>query len=165
MTEIFFGFINDVYIIFPYMRSAYSPRNVIDDSFDVYDILINKPAELSIVNDIIVMGDKNARTVQLDDLTLVEDVDDCDDRIEKLITHENLINNNMSVSRNNEDETINDYGIRLIRLCKMCDLVICNGRVGDDKHSGKLTYCDKKGKSCVDYALVSKGMLKYVKKL
>ena len=105
----------------------------------------------------------NGRTGQMDDLTVVGDTDVSNDRLEKIVMHENLINNNMSVIRSNEDKSTNDYGIRLIRLCKMCDLILCNGRVGEDKNFGKLTYCDKKGKSCIDYALVSKGILKYVK--
>ena len=163
LCKTFFGFTDDVYILFPYMRSASSSRNVIDDGIDVYDILVNKIAELSIDNDIIVIGDMNGRTAELEDLTLIGDINEFDDRIEKVVTHENLIINNMSVNRTNEDKTINDYGIRLIRLCKMCDLILCNGRVGEDKQCGKLTYCEKKGKSCIDYALVSKGMLKYVK--
>ena len=74
-----------------------------------------------------------------------------------------LITYNVSVTRNNEDKFCNNYGIRLIRFCKVFDLVICNDRVREDKNVEKLTYCDKKGKSCIDYALISKGLSKYVK--
>ena len=47
---------------------------------------------------------------------------------------------------------INNYGKRLLEMCKSFNLFIANGRVGQDKSLGKKT-C--KGSSVVDYAILS----------
>ena len=47
-------------------------------------------------------------------------------------------------------------------MCKCSDLVILNGRTSGDRE-GKFTYIDKKGKSVIDLAAVSKEILYLVK--
>ena len=50
---------------------------------------------------------------------------------------------------------MNNNGRKLIELCKISDLKIVNGRVGRDKHIGNYTCYTSRGKSTIDYALVS----------
>ena len=56
------------------------------------------------------------------------------------------------LSRNSRDKTRNNYGYRLVELCKKCELLIANGRLGQDRGIGNLT-C--KNASVVDYFIMS----------
>ena len=78
--------------------------------------------------------------------------------IDSFITPDDLISNNLSELRKNKDVKTNDYGQKLVNLCKTSGLVICNGRVNGDL-DGNFTYVDKKGNSTIDYALVSRELL------
>ena len=61
-----------------------------------------------------------------------------------------------------ETESVHEHGHKLINLCKMCDLLIMNGRAGEDKGVGKFTFCNTRGKSVNDYLICSKGVLENV---
>ena len=50
---------------------------------------------------------------------------------------------------------MNNNGRKLIELCKISDLKIVNGRVGRDKHIWNYTCYTSRGKSTIDYAVVS----------
>ena len=52
------------------------------------------------------------------------------------------------MERFSQDRKINNYGHRLIELCRSFDIHICNGRVGKDAYIGKKT---SKDASVVDY--------------
>ena len=43
------------------------------------------------------------------------------------------------ISRFSEDKTVNTFGKHLIHLCEETDMIIANGRVGNDKGIGKYT--------------------------
>ena len=49
--------------------------------------------------------------------------------------------------------TINHYGKQLFELCKTTQMIILNGRVGDDRNIGCFTRIDTTGKSLVDVAI------------
>ena len=55
----------------------------------------------------------------------------------------------------------NDYGHALIKLCQLSSTFIYNGSVNGNIE-GNFTYVDKKGKSTIDYAIVSKGLMNYI---
>ena len=55
-------------------------------------------------------------------------------------------------SRNNVDKVVNNYGKRLLTLCKTLEVFIVNGRLGEDANRGKLT-CNNV--SLVDYFICS----------
>ena len=55
-------------------------------------------------------------------------------------------------SRNNVDKVVNNYGNRLLTLCKTLEVFIVNGRLGEDANRGKLT-CNNV--SLIDYFICS----------
>ena len=57
--------------------------------------------------------------------------------------------------RKSRDIVLDNYGRRLLDLCKSTDLLIANGRLGDDKDIGEFTYVTSRGRSVVDYLLLS----------
>ena len=60
---------------------------------------------------------------------------------------------NFPYIRHTQDNTINRYGQRLIKLCKSVNICILNGRTGQDKYIGQFT---SKNSSVVDiFALKS----------
>ena len=152
----------DIYLIFYYMRPNSSTRNDLLSDIDVYDALTNKISDLRKNNEIIVIGDLNSRCGILEDY--IYNIDSNFDPIESdvfndlCITENDLKSNNITVCRKNEDLKHNDYGHRLINLCQVSGLLICNGRLKGDE-VGKFTYLDKKGCSTDDFALISKGLL------
>ena len=77
--------------------------------------------------------------------------DDVDNYLDyDIIKNNDLIENGLLVKRKNEDKGINDFGHRLVRLCKMSGMIILNGRTKGDNTIGKYTYVDKKGRSAND---------------
>ena len=62
----------------------------------------------------------------------------------------------MSVERVNKDKTTNGYGWKLLDLCNAVDLCMLNGRAFNDKGKGKFTFCNHRGKSTIDFVVVSK---------
>ena len=68
----------------------------------------------------------------------------------------------MLVSRESQDKGSNEFGKRLINVCKMCNLIILNGRTGETKGVGKLTFCNHRGSSINDYILCTRNVLKSI---
>ena len=64
--------------------------------------------------------------------------------------------------RKSRDLVIDRYGRRLLDLCKSTDLLIANGRLGDDKDTGKFTYVTSRGRGVVDYLLLPVQTFDYV---
>ena len=62
----------------------------------------------------------------------------------------------MNTKRTNKDNKINDYGLKLLHLCNAANLTILNGRAFRDKDKGELTYCNKQGKSAIDFVVCNK---------
>jgi hypothetical protein len=79
-----------------------------------------------------------------------------------IITDNSYVLDNRYVSkyRTSKDNVRNDFGNRLIDLCKHCGLLILNGRVGADKDIGKTT---SKDRSAVDYSIGNSEFFSIVK--
>ena len=58
----------------------------------------------------------------------------------------------MHVPRNSEDKTVNNFGRRLLNLCRATNLVILNGRTISDS-ARSLTFQNHLGASVIDYAV------------
>ena len=132
----FFNFSIDLHLIFPYMRPVDSPRNLLESGADIFELLTNKIAELRDESEILIMGDMNSRLGTISDLNNF-DYDFEQFNImnsERIITPNDLVMYNNNVERRNEDNGApNEYGNKLIKLCKSSDMVLLNGRTGDDK--------------------------------
>jgi hypothetical protein len=119
---------------------------------DHFKQLYETTAKLNSRN-VILIGDFNARTQSLKD-TLNKDKHE-----------ENVIDDFYSEIhsiRNNQDETLNNYGKQLIEYCISTRSYIANGRTLGDIQ-GKLTCHKSNGSSTVDYAVITENLKKYVK--
>ena len=66
----------------------------------------------------------------------------------------------LRLNRNNSDESVNNYGYKLIDFYKLNTLFILNGRTESDISPGAFTY---KNTSCIDYFICSRNVLPVVK--
>ena len=163
LCKSFFKLNNDIHIYAVYLKPINSSRRSTDTNIDPFEIVIDKIAELYEYEDIILLGDLNSRTGNLNDICFENDPEVNTNNIlsqilpivpvDNNVTKEDLLNANLSLNRTHMDTKTNDYGHRLIRLVKMTNLVILNGRSENDL-SGNFTFCSKKGNSPVDYIIV-----------
>ena len=54
---------------------------------------------------------------------------------------------------------MNNYGYKLLEICKSLDMYIVNGRFSDDKYLGVATTCKN---TLIDYAIVSPLLFKFI---
>ena len=64
-----------------------------------------------------------------------------------------------SKNRKSKDSVVNNEGNRLLDICKSNNLIILNGRCGQDKETGAYTF---KSISVIDYTIASTEVLKYI---
>lgn len=127
-------------------------------NISIFDTLEADLLELNPNNEyqICLLGDFNARTGNEHDFVLL------DDNLEQIL-HSDNPNDELSrtsiqdlgypTERHNSDHAqVNNYGKRLLEVCKSFNLCIANGRLGKDKFLGNNT-C--KGTSVIDYAILS----------
>ena len=163
----FFGWTEDIYLFCVYMRSDRSTRENINDGINCYDELMEQLTRVPNNADIIVVGDMNARVSNKKECFLElampnngKESENCTGWMEtvseRMITEEDLIMNDMSITRENMDKTLNDYCYRMMNMCNAADLCMLNGRAFKDKGIGNFTFCNEKGMSTIDFVLVSK---------
>ena len=95
---------------------------------------------------IIIMGDMNSRTANLDDFIF-------DDNM-KYIPVNFYENSDFALLRNNADKETNNFGHSVLKMCKHLDIHIVNGRSKSDQN-GEFTYYGNDSCSTTDYALMS----------
>ena len=66
-----------------------------------------------------------------------------------------VLNNGGNLNRCNKDGNLNNHGRRLLDMCHSLDLIIVNGRFGQDIDKGCFTCYNSMGKSTIDFSLVS----------
>ena len=102
------------------------------------------------------LGDFNARTGTKEDFVNLDDfvcnATQLDDKNKQDFDLSNLGRLGIDCNRYNYDKFVNNYGNRLLQLCKDLNLLIANGRVGQDKQKGSFT-C--KESSTIDYCILS----------
>ncbi|KAK3088799.1 hypothetical protein FSP39_023822 [Pinctada imbricata] len=112
----------------------------------------------SLSDNVIIMGDFNSRTSTHSDILYSDDflcnqVGIDDELLEELNYVKLLIDVQIiSYDRCNEDKVLNNYGRKLIDFCKSNNVVILNGRFGEDRMVGKVTCKDV---STVDYVMAT----------
>ena len=163
-----FGFEEDLILFCVYMRASSSTREDMNDGLNCYDILLDKISCMNGTGGMIVVGDMNARTSESQEC-LIEGINVPSDEmtgpnsfLEQNVNNicvDDLLANDISMSRANEDKKSNEYGSRLVNLCLACDFIMMNGRAGSDRGKGKLTFCNHRGESAIDYVLSNKSAL------
>ncbi len=130
-------------------NSSYS-KNILINQYKTWEILIEELASFGSEYRVCLVGDFNARTGTLSDVIIHDDgkfvgLSDDDENDKEII------------SRSNCDDVINQFGERLIDMCRMCGLRIVNGRkLGDS--TGKKTCHEWNGSSTVDYMLADESL-------
>ena len=132
-------------------------------SLDCFDIL-----EMDLMNfitehgksEICLLGDFNARTSNLNDTLFIDENTVHNLNIDFKMLNCSYSQNALSISdRVSYDKKINNYGYRLIELCKTFGINILNGRYGMDKNLGLFTCKDA---SVVDYIIVSPSLFQSI---
>ena len=113
---------------------------------------------------IFLLGDFNARTQSekefLDGDDFFADHFGYDDTLNQFYNISSLLTQyNFDYNRSSEDKLLNKEGKFLLDICKSNNLFFMNGRCGQDKGRGKLTF---KEISVIDYSIVSAHALKFV---
>lgn len=142
-------FDEDAFMCYIYVREQKSLvlRN---EEIDYFELLESDIAKFKSLGKIFVTGDFNSRTGQSADLS-------------DHLTYDSYLHVGMNEDiryseiplRMNRDLVLDNYGRRLLDMCKSTGLVIANGRLGADKDTGEFTCVTGRGRSVVDYFLLS----------
>jgi len=138
--------IGSVYI--PPERSRYSD---IDMFTEIEEELVDICSQEDGTYDVIIAGDFNAHFGTINENVNFEELEEFEPNIvnavHNILSDESSLEElGLSVNRNSEETSPhNNYGYRLIEMCKSLGLYVLNGRVGQDKQIGKVT-CNK----CID---------------
>lgn len=149
---------NMLYLCLCYVLPEGTTRQPIVET-SVFDRIANDMASFQSLHNcdcsFIVCGDMNARTKDLPDMVV-------DDNILHLpLPDDYTIDEYMP--RSSQDKTTNSNGTQLLDFCKQTNLRIVNGRFGSDKDIGKFTCHTHRGESVVDYVLTSTDILPLIR--
>ena len=147
LSKNYFGFCDDLYICIVYIPPESSTREKrinLDHFSRLTDITKKIPSE-----NIILLGDFNARTNNLPDVFRGEKEEEYMDQVDFF--------SNIDTTRTNQDSTINKYGRLLTEYCIASRSYITNGRTVGDLQ-GKYTCHEANGSSTVDYAIVNENL-------
>ena len=102
-------------------------------------------------------GDFNAQTANMRDFTcsdaLFDKYLDLDqDTVDYFDQEAFLLNNNISIDRVSKDTKTNNTDYKIVDICKNNNLLILNGRYGQDAGQGNFTFRDQ---SVIDYSISS----------
>ena len=73
-----------------------------------------------------------------------------------------ILSTDISIRSSKDKATMNKHGSRFFNLCKATEMMIFNGRIGEDKGYGDFTRDDTTGRSVVDYVLGTPKLLDIV---
>ena len=109
-----------------------------------------------VINFRLIIGDMNSRTDESKDY--VENENTRYVPVPDNYTEDDDVPHRTSCDKKAPDE----YGHKLIDLCKTCSLRIVNGRVGSDKGVGNYTSINKRSQNVVYYVLCKSNIFKLV---
>jgi hypothetical protein len=112
---------------------------------------------------LILTGDANGHTSNLPDYIELDDflsnfLDLDADTISSFNHINKLVDLNILRDRASQCSKVNNTGLKLLEICKNNNLFIMNGRIGNDKSRGMLTFRDK---SIIDYSISSVNCLQH----
>ena len=148
----FFGLQKHLFICFAYISPEKSCHIASRDN--LWIILQQEVAQFSLEGNVMLTGDFNARTGQLQDF-IINDSDD------HLPLPPDYVTDYCDL-RTSKDKTCNPYGQELLHICKNAQLRILNGRIGNDRDKGDFTCVTPRGNSVVDYTIVSQDLLNQI---
>ncbi|XP_077867775.1 uncharacterized protein LOC144357229 [Saccoglossus kowalevskii] len=156
MSKDFFNLEMDIYIGTIYIP----PKNSTfynDNDCNPYDEINKEIQQYSLNGHVIIQGDFNARTKDLED-TIQDEQDNLHINmpLPDTYTYDKIVK-----KRRNTDTWKNEFGEELTQLCKENRLRILNGRTSGD-WSGQLTCYGYHGASTVDYAITSETLLQNI---
>ena len=132
-----------------------------DDEFDLFEQEI--ASVRSNFDYIYLLGDFNAQTATMPDYTVLDpflseffnfDAGTIEHMDQKCV----LEKYNLQINRSSKDPKKNNHGFKIIDLCKNNNLKNNNGRFGEDKNVGAMTF---RGLSVIDYAMASSQGIKF----
>ena len=142
-----------------YLGNVYiPPENSKYVTVDMWENLRNEIARIkSSSNLVMLMGDFNSRTGDMPDFVNIDEFVSQVTGLDESVVNElniNYYNNpeHFSTNRVNQDKTRNNFGYKLVETCKVNNMLIANGRLGDDKGVGMVT---SKSVSTIDYLIAS----------
>ena len=144
------GYSNDVIIAGLYIPCEHSTFYNCQEENNGIEDLINELVDVSVAdNNLLLMGDFNARTGDMPDYII-------DDNVNYLEFPEWWSVDQFNIPRQSRDKNgpINSFGRSLLALCKQCQIHMLNGRSPNDQYR-EYTFCSTTGQSLVDYVLVS----------
>ena len=144
----YFGLPSDIMVCFCYVIPANSSHYRFVD-IDILDQIIIDLANFKeeYQCNFLLTGDFNARTGLLPDYI----IDDFDEYLP--LPDDYQCDKVVHTTRHNQDTKVNEHGRRLLDLCKMSNLRIVNGHVGEDAGKGEYTCTTYQGQSLVDLVL------------
>ena len=129
----------------------------------IHDDIVNLPND----SFVLLAGDYNAHTNNENGIR--DHIPGTDSREDNNMVHcfANYIceiPDNMKVRSSLDDRPMNNHGKCLIELCKATDLIILNGRIGEDAGTGRCTHFNSKSHGVLDYMLASPLLLHKIKR-
>ena len=152
ISKNFLGLNDDLYIGIIYFPPTNSTREK-KLNLDHFHHLKSITKDINSQN-IILMGDFNARTKNLSDVLLRENDEEVLDQV--------AFFSDIDTNRANQDKVVNSYGRQLIEYCIATRSYIANGRTVGDL-LGKFTCHETRGSSTVDYAIVNENLKPFVR--
>lgn len=150
----FFGFHRSITLcgvyIPPEKSSSWNNSCDNDPFYDLQQLVCTR----CITDDILLCGDFNARVGKLQDYIVDDSFDGGIDTSVYIPDHE-------IIDRMTYDSTVNNFGRKLINLCRETQLRLVNGRALGDL-SGKYTCYQKNGNSVVDFVVVNEQLLQNI---
>lgn len=147
----------DIYIAFTYFPPSNSTF-LKERDIDLFMELENQLSYYMSIGDIFLFGGFNSRTKTLPDYIVNDQV------------HESVLDNNLQYSSDNQlTERVNpvlghnEYGQRLLSLCRSTGVRIVNGRHSGG-HSNDYTFNGARGLSTIDYLLTTYDMFDFISK-
>ena len=154
----YFGWRNDIFIIYVYLKGENSPRKDLNDGPPPFERLLQLISRVSSdAPGIILAGDFNAHCGDTNiNEFLLTDESASDQRILSYCDYDDIVDSNVftlselykfdiSLSRKSKHKKVNAYGNNLIDLCRTCGLVFLNGRYKEDQ--GDYTFFNHIGRA------------------
>lgn len=151
LNKSFFGCINDIYLCCAYVppedSNVYKQRDSPLFEFDYFNLISDGLRMYSELGDIAILGDLNARTgtradfVENVNLERYLDLPEVDKLPDKYAVRSSL------------DNHVNNYGIKLLSLCKENNVFIMNGRLEPGKLTSYNLIQRRTAASIVDYCI------------